>query len=805
MDEPTPMNLPALPPLPLPTSSTITPPTIELRKYIYDMTIFNSKSFITTLAAFSIFKPATSPQNDMYDFIKQFFNFDSYGRNMIYINHTNPQAQTMQSIILMGLYNDFETLFRDIDASFVDDTVKCSLRDKKLLNDEFKKHMKNLNISTHPLINNFLKKIPNELHKKVLTLIFYCVCIKPVTRELVMAHYLLAFMKTSVFQKHQLENKIQLDYTVNTGEADIINQFFVKIDSFEVLPFMIRFPYTDLKGHDNIFSTCGETTLLNLLNYCIINLDGSFTIKDTFSVPLKQFYKSMPTMKYQLANQDEMTKAWLDVVSNLPKRDIYYPSGDIIPTKENIEYVLKTILNSEMTDIIDILLSIQPKIETEILASNDLIFRFSINGILEVYFTKGHAEMNTIEIRSYGAITWDDEDCQSLYSIFSTIDYTRDFAEELSLSICSYLLDTEDAPVSNPVIDFYLSTMKSLDNPDTPMDFPQSIHKLINLESLLIRVNNPHPAFTALPESLQSLKKLTRLVVDVPNIPIPEWIGNLTSLTVLSFTNCNLTSLPLSMKNISNLEHLSINTNQLTILPDWIGSSFPNLISLYAQENQISEVPDTIGNLSKLEELDLSHNEIKVLPASFRNLTSLIELTLNRNIISNISWIESMPNLEFFNVNRNHLSDLSAVSFSTNTKLKKLYLNKNYIRSLPDSFGDLSEVTFINLADNQLTELPFSIGKLGKLTELVLDRNRLVTLPESIGDLENLEYLSISHNPITSLPESITKLKKVDFFNMMNLSLPNPLPAHIRSFGMSVFKKTLQTTLRQNRPVAPHL
>jgi internalin A len=44
---------------------------------------------------------------------------------------------------------------------------------------------------------------------------------------------------------------------------------------------------------------------------------------------------------------------------------------------------------------------------------------------------------------------------------------------------------------------------------------------------------------------------------------------------------------------------------------------------------------------------------------------------------------------------------------------------------------------------NQLKELPESIGNLINLTELTLNNNRLNELPESIGSLTNLTELAL--------------------------------------------------------------
>ena len=51
--------------------------------------------------------------------------------------------------------------------------------------------------------------------------------------------------------------------------------------------------------------------------------------------------------------------------------------------------------------------------------------------------------------------------------------------------------------------------------------------------------------------------------------------------------------------------------------------------------------------------------------------------------------------------------------------------------------------------------LPDSIGDLKNLTELNLRANRLAVIPETIGDIKSLRFLDLRDNRLNSLPESI--------------------------------------------------
>ncbi|RKZ41194.1 MAG: hypothetical protein DRR00_31850, partial [Candidatus Parabeggiatoa sp. nov. 3] len=103
--------------------------------------------------------------------------------------------------------------------------------------------------------------------------------------------------------------------------------------------------------------------------------------------------------------------------------------------------------------------------------------------------------------------------------------------------------------------------------------------------------------------------------------------------------------------------------------------------------------------------------------------------------------------------------------------------------SIPESLGNLSNLSILALRDNQLSgSIPESLGNLSNLTWLDLARNQLSgSIPESLGNLSNLKYLILRINQLSgSIPESLGNLS-----NLINLNLGwNPLGGSIpSSFG----------------------
>jgi len=182
------------------------------------------------------------------------------------------------------------------------------------------------------------------------------------------------------------------------------------------------------------------------------------------------------------------------------------------------------------------------------------------------------------------------------------------------------------------------------------------------------------------------------------------------------------------------LEWLYLGVNQLTTLPESIGN-LSSLEWLNLVSTQLTTLPESIGNLSSLEILNLNSTQLTTLPESIGNLSSLVRLELGGNQLTTLP--ESIGNL---------------------SSLEVLSLGINQLTTLPESIGNLSSLERLILSTNQLTTLPESIGNLSSLRLLTLEYNQLISLPESIGNLSSLTTLWLYHNQLTTLPESFCNL-----------------------------------------------
>ncbi|MCR2745066.1 leucine-rich repeat domain-containing protein [Limnobacter parvus] len=214
--------------------------------------------------------------------------------------------------------------------------------------------------------------------------------------------------------------------------------------------------------------------------------------------------------------------------------------------------------------------------------------------------------------------------------------------------------------------------------------------------------------------------------------------------------------------------YLGLNFLELKKLPEDLGF-LKGVHDLDLTGNLLEELPDSFGSLSTLKKLKICNNKLHSLPESMAQLSALETLNLGLNLFQHVpESICQLSKLVTLDLTRNQLESLPP-SIASLKSLENLELSYNELRDLPLAFGLLKNLRCLTIQHNQLQTLPSTFGSLTELRRVDLYTNFLKTLPDSIGQLNNLCYLIIQNNQLESLPESIGNLSELQELRVDNI------------------------------------
>nr|ANG08887.1 toll family protein 8 [Oncopeltus fasciatus] len=221
-------------------------------------------------------------------------------------------------------------------------------------------------------------------------------------------------------------------------------------------------------------------------------------------------------------------------------------------------------------------------------------------------------------------------------------------------------------------------------------------------------------------------------------------LQTLTDLRDLSIEFCKIANLTAgAFRGLRNLRNLTLRTHNV----DWSPVSLEVYNGVFAED------------LGQLERLDLSINNIWSLPeAVFCPLHNLQFLNLTRNRLRDVSHLKFGNsghrcglNLRILDVSNNSIDSLPGSAFSALARLQELHLESNAITFMADHALDgLTSLTYLNLADNKLVNLPPEVfTDTRELKELHLQNNSInVLAPGLFNGLSYLLVLDLSDNEL---------------------------------------------------------
>ncbi|KAG5872998.1 hypothetical protein JTB14_024156 [Gonioctena quinquepunctata] len=271
-------------------------------------------------------------------------------------------------------------------------------------------------------------------------------------------------------------------------------------------------------------------------------------------------------------------------------------------------------------------------------------------------------------------------------------------------------------------------------------------------------------------------------VTELSQIYFNQSLEDIESVEKLSIRNNHSELLihKFTFKYLINLKSILVRGNHIQVLYQNTFEDLP-LKYLYIDNNGIEKLlPGTFRNLSALQKLEAQINNLKTIPRGvFKDLPSLEILKLSKNEIKSIEdfALENLPRLKKLQLDHNkidmifihkivshpeqlqilwlHNNSLTLVSnfmLQKLTKLKLLNLGFNKISAIEiNAFEQTPELETLVLTHNKLKEVDVRIFPrigLNYLTKLYLDNNELLFLPSGFFfRLNSLEKITLVGNP----------------------------------------------------------
>ena len=248
-------------------------------------------------------------------------------------------------------------------------------------------------------------------------------------------------------------------------------------------------------------------------------------------------------------------------------------------------------------------------------------------------------------------------------------------------------------------------------------------------------------------DQLKGVEFLGRYLSDLKKTELEDFLKNLDYNTILNQHD------PHTFSKLSGLEKLGISKAKKLFNQIYGPRSLVNFFST-------KEIP---------YEKKLNLLRCILVPTEFAFLQELqslidekIQFYIDPRISTSPSIVIKQKRISQIRMERQNIKELPK-SLGNLNSLKVLNLNYNRLKNLPEEIGELFLLEKLLLKENSITELPKTVGKLTHLRHLDLTRNKLDSLPRSIARLKSLKYLNLNFNDFQNIPKIIGKLESLKY------------------------------------------
>ena len=133
---------------------------------------------------------------------------------------------------------------------------------------------------------------------------------------------------------------------------------------------------------------------------------------------------------------------------------------------------------------------------------------------------------------------------------------------------------------------------------------------------------------------------------------LPDDFGKFIKLKIIFFANNAFTTFPKVLADCPELRMVGFKSNQLQWIPE---EAFPAKLSwLILTDNQLTDLPKSIGNCKSLQKCALAGNQLKTLPPEMANCVNLELLRISANqLVALPQWLIELPRLSWLGFSGN--------------------------------------------------------------------------------------------------------------------------------------------------------
>ncbi|XP_030430404.1 leucine-rich repeat and calponin homology domain-containing protein 3 isoform X5 [Gopherus evgoodei] len=195
--------------------------------------------------------------------------------------------------------------------------------------------------------------------------------------------------------------------------------------------------------------------------------------------------------------------------------------------------------------------------------------------------------------------------------------------------------------------------------------------------------------------------------------------------------------------DLSDTTQADLSRNRLSELPAE-ACHFVSLESLNLYQNCIRYIPEAILNLQSLTFLNISRNQLSTLPVHMCSLPLKVLIASNNKLISLPEEIGQLRHLTELDVSCNEIQTIPPQIGSLES-LRDLNIRRNHLVHLPEELAELPLIR-LDFSCNKITTIPVCYRNLRHLQTITLDNNPLQSPPAQIcikGKIHIFKYLNI--------------------------------------------------------------